>query len=74
MGISRNGQAMTLKAQLADRKKNFSLAMPSGKAFAFAMPAMPATPAMPAMPDMDVPISVVVVHSSAQSVDDRVRT
>ncbi len=67
IGISRNGQPMTLKAQLADRKNNFSLAMPSGKAFAFAMPAMPATPAMPAMPDMDVPVSIVVVHSSARS-------
>jgi len=67
IGISRNGQPMTLKAQLADRKNNFSVAMPSGKAFAFAMPAMPATPAMPAMPDMDVPVSIVVVHSSARS-------
>jgi membrane-associated protease RseP (regulator of RpoE activity) len=58
---------MTLKAQLADRKNNFPVAMPSGKAFAFAMPAMPATPVMPAMPDMDVPVSIVVVHSSARS-------
>jgi membrane-associated protease RseP (regulator of RpoE activity) len=67
IGISRNGQPMTLKAQLADRKNNFSVAMPNGKAFAFAMPAMPATPVMPAMPDMDVPVSIVVVHSSARS-------
>jgi len=67
IGISRNGQPMNLKAQLADRKNNFSVTMPSGKAFAFAMPAMPATPAMPAMPDMDVPVSIVVVHSSARS-------
>src|SRR5947208_6814369 len=66
LGISRNGQPLTLKAQLADRKKTFAMVAPSGKAFKFAMPAMPAIPAMPAMPvipDMDVPVSVVVVHS-----------
>jgi serine protease Do len=28
---------------------------------------MPAMPAMPAMPDMDLPVSIVVVHSSARS-------
>jgi membrane-associated protease RseP (regulator of RpoE activity) len=70
LGINRNGQPMTVKAQLADRKKTFSMAMPSGKAFAFSMPALPATPAipaMPAMPDMDIPVSIVVVHSSARS-------
>jgi len=66
LGISREGQPMTVKAQLADRKKTFALAMP-GKAFSFAMPAMPAIPAMPAMPEMDVPVSIVVVHSSARS-------
>jgi membrane-associated protease RseP (regulator of RpoE activity) len=63
---------MTLKAQLADRKRTFAGPTP-GKAFAFAMPAMPAIPAvpaipaMPAMPEMDMPVSVVVVHSSARS-------
>ena len=70
LGISRNGQPLTLKAQLADRKKTFAMVAPSGKAFKFAMPAMPAIPAMPAMPvipDMDVPVSVVVVHSSTRS-------
>ncbi len=70
LGISRDGQPITVKAQLADRKKTFSMAMPSGKAFSFAMPAVPAIPAMPvmpAMPEMDVPVSIVVVHSSARS-------
>ena len=70
MGISRDGQAMTLKAQLADRKKSFGMGMSNGKAFSFAMPAMPAIPAVPAipsMPEMDVPVSIVVVHSSARS-------
>src|ERR1700694_2080248 len=49
LGISRDGQSMTLKAQLADRKKTFAMAGP-GKAFRFNMPALPAIPAMPAMP------------------------
>jgi serine protease Do len=72
LGISRDGQSMTLKAQLADRKKTFAMAGP-GKAFRFNMPALPAIPAMPAMPatpfvpEMDLPVSIVVVHSSARS-------
>jgi membrane-associated protease RseP (regulator of RpoE activity) len=47
--------------------------MSNGKAFTFAMPAMPAipatpaVPAIPAIPEMDVPVSIVVVHSSARS-------
>src|SRR5438309_11916933 len=51
LGISRNGQPLTFKAQLADRKKTFAMA-PNGKPFKFAMPAMPAMPVMPAMPMM----------------------
>src|SRR5207253_4444497 len=69
LGISRNGQPLTLKAQLADRKRTFAMA-PNGKPFKFAMPAMPAMPAIPAMPvipDTDAPVSVVVVHSSTRS-------
>src|SRR5947208_5440878 len=65
LGISRDGQSMTLKAQLADRKKTFGLGMSNGRAFTFAMPAMPAIPAtpalpaIPAIPEMDVPVSIV---------------
>ncbi len=75
LGISRGGQPVTLKAQLADRKKAFALGGP-GKSFNFTMPAIPAIPAMPAMPsvnatpfvpEMDMPVSIVVVHSSARS-------
>ena len=72
LGISRNGQPLTFKTQLADRKKTFATG-PHGK-FAIpampampAMPTMPAMPAMPMMPDIDVPVSVVVVHSSTRS-------
>src|ERR1700732_429666 len=49
LGISRDGQPLTLKTQLADRKKIFAMGSP-GKAFTFAMPAMPAMPVMPATP------------------------
>jgi serine protease Do len=75
LGISRGGQPVSLKAQLADRKKAFAMGGP-GKSFNFTMPAMPAIPAMPAMPlvnatpfmpEMDMPVSIVVVHSSARS-------
>ena len=72
LGISRAGQLMTLKTQLADRRQTFALGRP-GKALTFAMPAIPAVPAMPAfpatpfVPDMDMPVSIVVVHSSARS-------
>ena len=56
LGISRDGQPLTIKVQLADRRK--SMAWPKGK---FEMPEMPA------MPDFDVPVSVVIVHSSLRS-------
>jgi serine protease Do len=59
LGISRDGQAMTIKVQLADRHK--SMAWTSGKL------QMPAMPEMPAMPDFDIPVSVVIVHSSLRS-------
>jgi hypothetical protein len=63
LGISRDGQPMTIKVQLGDRRKNAAYTH-SGKEFKFEMPAMPA---MPAMPDIDIPVSVVVVHSSLRS-------
>jgi len=61
IGISRDGQPLTLKAQLADRKKSFAYAGPQAKEFHFEMPAMPN------LPDMDLPVSIVVVHSSMRS-------
>src|SRR6202140_4582266 len=65
LGISRSGEPMTIKVELADRKKNYSYHFgPDGKDFKFNMPTMPA---MPVMPDMDLPVSIVVVHSSARS-------
>jgi serine protease Do len=65
LGLSRGGQPMTIKVELANRKKNHSYNFgPDGKQFKFNMPMMPA---MPMMPDMDMPVSIVVVHSSARS-------
>jgi serine protease Do len=72
LGISRAGQPFTLKVQLADRKKAFAMAG-KGKSFNFpmppilAMPAMPSVNATPFVPEMDMPVSIVVVHSSARS-------
>jgi len=69
LGISRGGQPFTLKAQLADRKKAFAMGG-KGKSFNFSMPAIPPIPAMPAMPvlaDLDMPVSVVIAHSSLRS-------
>ena len=65
LGVSRNGQPMTIKVELADRKKNYSYNFgPDGKQFKFNMPTMPV---MPVMPDIDMPVSIVVVHSSVRS-------
>lgn len=60
LGISRDGQPVTVKVQLADRRKSNSW-MSRGKDFKFEMPPIPS------MPDIDVPVSVVVVHSSMRS-------
>ena len=60
LGLSRNGQPVTIKAQLADRKTNF-MGLPAVKAFKFEVPPTPV------VPDIDIPVSVVVVHSSARS-------
>jgi membrane-associated protease RseP (regulator of RpoE activity) len=61
LGISRNGVPLTVKLQLASRKQAFAAAFPSGKEFKFVMPSMPN------MADLDVPVSVVIVHSAMRS-------
>jgi serine protease Do len=62
-GVSRDGQPVTIKVQLADRRKSVAWA-PHGKDFKFVVPPVPP---VPPMPDFDVPMSVVVVHSSMRS-------
>ncbi len=60
LGISRDGQPMTIKVQLADRHKSMEWE-PKGGEFNFNMPKIPS------MPDFDFPVSVVVVHSGLRS-------
>jgi serine protease Do len=58
LGISREGQPQTVKVQLANRSKKAWPAIPDIKL---------AMPAMPALADMDLPVSVVIAHSSLRS-------
>jgi serine protease Do len=60
LGISRDGQPMTIKVQLADRHKSMAWE-PKNFEYKFDMPKIST------MPDFDLPVSVVVVHSSARS-------
>jgi len=62
-GVSRDGQPVTVKVQLADRRKSYAWSS-HGKDFKFEMPPIPP---IPAMPEFDMPVSVVVVHSSMRS-------
>jgi serine protease Do len=64
LGLSRDGQPMTIKVQLADRSKELAM----DKGFHVEIPPIPNVPPMPNMPDFDMPnISVVYVHSSTRS-------
>lgn len=68
LGLSRDGQPITLKVQLADRRSEFHhLAKSKDKDSDFHFE-MPQLPPMPNLPDFDVPnIGVVYVHSSTRS-------
>jgi membrane-associated protease RseP (regulator of RpoE activity) len=59
LGISRDGQPQSIKVQLANRSKSVAVRdLPDLK---FVMPAMPA------IADLDIPVSVVIAHSSLRS-------
>jgi len=61
-GISRDGQPMTIKVQLADRSKQFAWTGPKMKDFHVEIPSISINP------DIEIPqINVVVVRSSARS-------
>jgi membrane-associated protease RseP (regulator of RpoE activity) len=61
-GLSRDGQPVTVKVQLGNRNKEFSLAHKNENDFHFEMPKMPM------MPDIDIgPINVVVMTNAARS-------
>jgi serine protease Do len=64
LGLSRDGQPITLKLQLADRTQRFAH-MGWNKDLHVEVPPIPN---MPPMPDIDIPsVGVVVVHSSMRS-------
>jgi predicted metalloprotease with PDZ domain len=67
LGLSRDGQAMTIKVQLADRRNEFALLGPKDKYFKdkdFHVE----IPPIPNLPEFDIPnIGVVYVHSSMRS-------
>jgi membrane-associated protease RseP (regulator of RpoE activity) len=68
LGLSRDGQPMTVKVQLADRGKEWSNMESMDKSFHIQIPPIPSIPPIPNLPDFDVPnISVVYVHSSMRS-------
>jgi serine protease Do len=67
LGLSRDGQPMTIKVQLADRGKEWAHMEPMEKGFHVEIPPIPNIPPIPPM-DFDVPnMGVVYVHSSARS-------
>jgi serine protease Do len=62
LGLSRDGQPMTIKLQLGDRRSEFHMSKMKDDDFHIEIPPIPA------MPEMDIPsYSVVVVQSSARS-------
>ncbi len=62
LGLSRDGQPMTIKVQLADRRNEFATKWPKDKDFHVEIPPIPN------IPDIDIPnIGVVMVHSSMRS-------
>jgi len=67
--LSRDGQPLTIKVQLADRRKQYAWeGHTKSKDFHVEVPPMPPMPPMPNMPDFVMPeINVVMVHSSARS-------
>lgn len=66
LGLSRDGQPVTIKVQLADRRSEFHHnEKDKDSDFHFEMPKLPP---LPNMPDIDIPnIDVVYVHSSTRS-------
>lgn len=65
LGVSRGGQMITVKAQLASRRKMFqypAMAVMAGPN----PPGAPGNFEMPAMPSFDVPAIDVIVHSSVR--------
>ncbi|HZW81317.1 MAG TPA: PDZ domain-containing protein [Candidatus Deferrimicrobiaceae bacterium] len=68
LGVSRDGQPLTVKVQLADRGKEWSNMDSMDKGFHVQIPPIPSIPPIPNLPDFDIPnITVVYAHSSMRS-------
>ncbi len=65
LGLSRDGQPMTVKVQLGDKGKEYAFTAPKAKDYHFEMPPIPP---IPPMPEIDIPaFNMVVVTSSPRS-------
>lgn len=64
LGLSRNGQPLTVKVQLGDRRKAFGF---TGSKNFTTVEIPPIPPVPPIAENFDVPVSIVVVHSSRRS-------
>jgi membrane-associated protease RseP (regulator of RpoE activity) len=63
LDLSRDGQPMTVKVQLGDKNKEFSMTVPKGKSYSYSY-----TVPQINIPDIEIPeITVNVVRSSARS-------
>src|SRR5437870_6505070 len=60
IGLSRDGQPLNLQVQLGTRHSRSFFKIPP-------VPPLAPMPPMPLMPEMDIPMSVVVVHSAMRS-------
>lgn len=69
LGLSRDGQPLTIKVQLADRRSEMHMYKDFGKDFGKDFHVeIPPIPPMPPMPEIDIPsIGVVYTHSSMRS-------
>lgn len=61
LGLSRDGEPLTLRVQLGDKEKEYGRMHSGSKGFYFEMPKMPA------MPEIDIPSMTVVTISQARS-------
>jgi serine protease Do len=61
LGLSRDGQSMTIKVQLGDKHKEYGMLNSDSKGFYFEMPKIPP------MPEIDIPSITVMTISSARS-------
>jgi len=68
LGLSRDGQPLTIKVQLADRRSEFAHMAPKDGSWGKEIPPIPNIPPIHNLPDFEVPnMGVMVVHSSVRS-------